>query len=86
MSEVVSSQPANRYYKTFGLLHQAARQYTGQPNANSALSDHKWERPQDFRSALAVYYANGIGIFIGFNTNQACLDASEFTGQLADES
>lgn len=72
MSEVVTGQPANRYYHTFGLIHQSVRQFTGQVVSNSALSYRQWDRPEDFVPALATYYANGLGTYAGFRLSRKC--------------
>lgn len=63
MSEVVTGRPANRLYHTFGLIHQSARQFTEQPVCNSSLSYRKWEKAEDFAPAIAMYYANGLGVY-----------------------
>ena len=74
MSEVVTGRPANRLYHTFGLIHQSARQFTEQPVCNSSLSYRKWEKAEDFAPAIALYYANGIGVYGNLRLNRICND------------
>ena len=72
MSEVVTGRPANCLYHTFGLIHQSARQFTDQPICNSSLSYRKWEKIEDFAPALAMYYANGLGVYGNLWLSKEC--------------
>ena len=72
MSEVVTGRPANCLYHTFGLIHQSARQFTDQPICNSSLSYRKWEKIEDFAPALAMYYANGLGVYGNLRLSKEC--------------
>ena len=72
MSEVVTSRPANRLYHTFGLIHQSARQFTNQAVCNSSLAYRKWDKIEDFAPAIAMYYANGLGVYGNLRLSRIC--------------